>query len=177
MRALTLVFLAALSSVGCDKLKSTGTVGAGATCAVAGDNLKVDRVKSEGGPIGTDGSNDGAISFTVDGKVSGVVLLTVDEKGDPSDGQQWDTYEEGQAIPAGIKDAPYKDGGPTWQLGVWEGGKSKNASNGTLTPLGDGPHQLTLYASDSGYFKKGQRFIVYAERSDKSLVKSNVFSF
>jgi hypothetical protein len=133
-------------------------------------------VKDEGGPIAGDGHNDAAISLTVDGPVAGIVLLTVDASGHPEGGQQWDTYIEDQNVPPSIH-APFASGGPTWQLGVFEGGKLQNKTDGALKPLAAGKHTLVLYASDNGNFNKTQHLAVFVERPDHAVVRSNVFTF
>jgi hypothetical protein len=166
-----------LSSTACDKLggKKTGVVAGNATATAAPDSIKADKVKDEGGPIGTDGHPDGAITLIVDGPVLGIVLLTVDKDGKPEGGQQWDTYIGDQKVPPSIK-APFETGEPTWQLGVFEGGKLQNAGDGSLKPLPDGKHTLSLYAADSGNFDKSHHLAVFVERPDHSVVRSNLFT-
>lgn len=181
MRPYALFGLALLllsSAPACDKLggKKAGAVTGGATAAAAPDSMKADKVKDEGGPIGSDGHPDGAISLTVDGPVVGIVLLTVDNDGKPEGGQQWDTYNGDEKVPPSIN-APFAVGEPTWQLGVFEGGKLQNTAEGSLKPLGDGKHMLTLYAGDSGNFDKSHHLAVYVERPDHSVVRSNLFTF
>ncbi len=175
--SLVLLSAALLACTGCDKLRGlTGGAAQAGTAAPAADSMKVDKVTGHDGPIETDGSNDGAVSLSVDGPVAAIMLLTCDKSGAPESGQQWDTYVAGQKVPAATK-APYEDGDATWQLGVFENGKLLNDKKGSLTPLGAGPHKLTLYASDSGYFTKDNHFVVFVERPDHSVARSNVFTF
>jgi hypothetical protein len=166
------------TSTACDKLggKKGGDIAPSATAAVAPDSMKADKVKDEGGPIASDGHNDGAMTLTVDGPISGIVLLTVDASGHPEGGQQWDTYIDDQKVPPSIN-PPFATGGPTWQLGVFEGGKLMNAADGSLRPIAAGKHTLTLYAADSGNFTKTQHLAIYVERPDHSVVRSNLFTF
>ena len=172
-----------------DKRKDASTATAAATTAKssanaasdapaakpATDSLKVDKVKSSDGPIETDGSNDGAISLSVDGPVRTLAVMTVDDSGKPTDNQQWDTTVGNKPLPKGFE-APFDTVESTWQLGVFEGGALKNAADGTVS-LPAGHHDLVLYMSDSGYFTHEHHFRVFVERPDGTVVKSNVFTF
>lgn len=175
-QSLVLAVLVVLSAFGCDKLRGKQSVSASGTAAVAADSMKVDKVSNKDGAIAPDGEKDGAVTLTVDGPIAGIVLVTTDKDGNPEGGQQWDTYTANQKVPAAIK-APYDDGGPTWQLGVFENGKALNGANGALSTIPAGPHKLALYASDSGYFTKDNHFVVFVERADHGVVRSNVFTF
>jgi hypothetical protein len=146
-----------------------------ASAKPAADSLKVDKVKSSDGAIETDGSNDGAISLSVDGPVRTLAVMTVDESGKATDNQQWDTAVGDKPLPKAFE-APFETGESTWQLGVFEGGALKNAADGTVS-LPPGHHDLVLYMSDSGYFTHEHHFRVLVERPDGTVVKSNIFTF
>jgi hypothetical protein len=143
---------------------------------VTEESMKVDKVKNQDGPIASDGKNDAAISLSVEGPIAGLVMLSTDKDGNPFGMQQWDTYVGDEKLPAAAK-APFPTGGTTWQLGVFEDGKPLNTTSGSLVPLGVGMHKLTLYAGDSGWFTKANHFVIFVERPDHSVVRSNLFTF
>lgn len=175
-RPVVVCVLSLLAMTACHKLKGKSAAAGSGAATPAPDSMKVDKVTGEDGPIATDGAKDGAIALTIDGPVSALMVLTTDKDGKPEGGQQWDTYVKGQKAPAAAKPA-YEDGDSTWQVGVFENGKLVNDKTGALTPLAAGPHTLTLYCADSGYFTKDNHFVVFAERPDHTLVRSNVFTF
>jgi hypothetical protein len=115
------------------------------------------------------------IAITIDGPVTALAVISVNAQGEPEGGQQWDTVVEDQPIPTGWR-SNFGHGSETWQLGVEENGKLVNATSGSLSALGPGPHNLTLYVTDSGYFKTGHHLMVLAERPDHTVVKSNIFA-
>lgn len=136
--------------------------------AVDPQSLIADEVSKSGDPT-ADGSADGIIDVIVNGPLVALILLTTDANGVPQGGQQWDTLVSGQIVPADIR-APISSGGGTWVLGVQENGVLLNATDGALTPLSAGAHQLKLYAGNSGYFTVGQHFRVYAVAPDGSSI-------
>lgn len=161
--------LPALLVLGCSQQNA-------AKAGPATNSTKADKVSNINGKIAGDGKPDGAVSLTVDGPIIGLVVMTCSAEGTAQGGQQWDTYTVGQALPGAMK-TPFANGDITWQLGVFENDKLLNAPDGTLAPVASGQHTLTLWLGDSGYFSKGNHFIVMAERPDHTIVKSNVFSF
>jgi hypothetical protein len=142
----------------------------------AADSFKTDRVSPKDGALASDGNNDAALSFTVDGPIQSIVVLSVDEKtGTASGGQQWDTLVGNDVVPK-VSGSTVATGGSTWQLGVSEGGAFKNNGAGSLSPLGDGTHKLTLYLSDNSQLRT-LHYVAVAIRPDGSAVRSNVFTF
>lgn len=150
-------------------------VAIGAT-SVASDSLAVDRVRGSDGAIATDGTRDGAFLVTLQGPFVALALITTDTAGAPSGSQQWDTYVGTKAVPAAIG-AGFSVGSQTWQLGVWEGTTLVNKADGSLGPLGPGPHALHVYAQPSGWFSAGKYFRVVAELADGTLVRGPVVTY
>jgi hypothetical protein len=142
----------------------------------AKDSFKTDHVSPTDGVLAKDGKNDAALTFTVDGPIQSIVVLSVDEKsGAASGGQQWDTLVGNDVVPkeSGSMSAT---GAATWQLGVSEGGTFRNNGAGSLSPLGDGTHELTLYLSDNSQLRT-LHYVAVAIRPDGKAVRSNLFKF
>lgn len=167
--------------------RATATAGAGASAApTTGDKanvatagrapgaIKVDKTAGQDGALVNDSADDGVVAVTVDGPLTALAIVTVDANGPPDNLNHWDTIVESQPMPAGWRCSRSK-GEETWQLGVEERGRMLNAPNGALTPVGPGPHQLTLYLGDAS-IAAGAKLMVLGERPDHSTVRSNVFT-
>jgi hypothetical protein len=135
---------------------------------VSGQSMVADGVSRNAAT--RDGEVDGVFDVTVTGQVVAFVLLTVDATGSPSGAQQWDTIK----VPASIG-APLNS--QTWVLGVEEGRATHNFPDGTIPVLAPGPHRLRLYASNSGWFKKGSYFRLYAVGANGVAVASAVLAY
>ena len=116
-----------------------------------------------------DGQPDGEFTAIANGAFDAFILVTTNLVGDPSFGQQWDTLVGQDPIPPGFS---FTIGGQTWILGVWENAVRLNDVNGRVS-IPAGPHTLTLYAANSGYFNQGRRFRLYG-RSNATWISSNI---
>ncbi len=131
------------------------------------DSGQVDRVGADDGALHADGVKDLSFVTQVDGPIAAVFLVSVDEQGKPTGQYQADTLVGDQPGPP---DLGGRTGGTTSGIGVVEGGKLLNAKDGSLPPLGAGPHHLTLYVAESATLKSGTKLRVYFQRPDRSLV-------
>jgi hypothetical protein len=149
----------------------TGAGGGVRTLAAAPDSLKTDKVGGSDGALKPDGSPDFALNVDLDGPVSAIFLLGVDAKGEPTGDYQADTITGLDQLP---KDFPIavRAGMLTAGIGVWEGDKMLSKNDGSIEPLGPGPHKLTLYVASTGVLKPGESHVrIYVSRPDKSVVK------
>ncbi len=136
------------------------------TLEKSADSAQVDRV-GPGDGAGPDGTNDLGFVATLDGPVAAIFLVAVDAGGKPDGSFQADTLVGSTEVPAELGAKP---GSGTSGLGVLEGDKVVNAKDGSLEPLGAGPHRLTLYVAPSPAITAGTKLRVYLQRPDKSLV-------
>ena len=129
------------------------------------------------GPIASDGFPDEPFDVIAEGPFVSLLLLSTDSSGRAMGGQQWDTVVGNRAIPRGTKSS-YSVGASTSQLAVLESNVyERNTPDGSLRPLGEGRHELRIYASGSGWFKTGRYFRLFGELADGSVVESNVVAY
>jgi hypothetical protein len=103
-----------------------------------------------------DGEAEGTFAASLEGPIDGLILVTTDPDGKPCCGQQWDTLVGDDPLPhigSGFDGA----GSSTWVLGVMEKNQLRNDPNGRIA-LGPGKHGVLIGASNTGYFRPGQRF-------------------
>jgi len=145
----------------------SGVAAAEPKLAKAADSGQVDKVGPSDGALSPDGVND--LGFVVDfqGPASALFLVGVDDAGAPTGSYQADTLVGDAESP---KELGAKPGSGTLGLGVLEGAQLVNAKDGSLTALGDGAHQLTLYVAPSPAAVAGLKVRVYLQRPDKTLV-------
>ncbi len=143
------------------------TVGGALTLERSPDSGQVDRVGADDGALHPDGVKDLAFVAQVDGPISAVFLVSVDDQGKATGQYQADTLVGDQAGPA---DLGGRAGGTTSGIGVVDGGQLVNAKDGSLAPMGAGAHRLTLYVAESATLKTGTKLRVYFLRPDRSLV-------
>ncbi len=135
------------------------------------DSGQVDRVGADDGALHADGVKDLSFVTQVDGPLVSVFLVSVDDQGKPTGQYQADTLVGDQAGPPELGGRP---GGTTSGLGVVDGGRLLNAKDGSLAPLGAGPHRLTIYVAESATLKPGTKLRVYFQRPDRSLVAGGI---
>lgn len=143
------------------------TVTSGALLERSPDSGQVDRVGADDGALHPDGVKDLSFLAQTDGPVSAVFLVSVDDQGKPTGLYQADTLVGDQPGPAELGG---RSGGTTSGIGVAETGTLLNAKDGSLAPLGAGPHRLTLYVAESATLKAGTKLRVFFQRPDRSLV-------
>lgn len=131
------------------------------------DSGQVDRVGPDDGALKPDGIKDLSFVVKVDGPVSAMFLVAVDDHGKPTGDFQADTLVGAMESP---KELGAKPGKGTSGLGISEGEKLVNAADGSLTELGAGPHQVTVYVAPAPSVKAGTKLRIYVQRPDKSLV-------
>ncbi len=146
---------------------AAATVGGALTLERSPDSGQVDRVGADDGALHPDGVKDLAFVAQVDGPISAVFLVSVDEHGKATGQYQADTLVGDQAGPA---DLGGRAGGTTSGIGVSDGGQLVNAKDGSLAPMGAGAHRLTLYVAESATLKAGTKLRVFFLRPDRSLV-------
>ncbi len=121
---------------------------------------QVDLVGAGDKNVAADGAVDATIKARLVGPVDGLILVTTNAAGTPAGGQQWDTITGADPLPD--IGSPFSSGGQTWVLGVFDANGAKlNDAEGRIS-LPAGVQDLTLAASDSGYFVAGQSFRLYA---------------
>ena len=148
MRACTVVLVSLLSCAcgGAAASANAPTSTVRATIERSPDSGKVDRVGAADGALAPDGNSDLAFRCVVDGPVTALFLATVDETGNPTGAFQADTLVGAAESP---RELGARSGGGTLGLGVTENDQLLNAPDGSLAPLGAGPHQLVLYVAAS----------------------------
>ncbi|HSO32212.1 MAG TPA: hypothetical protein VLT33_06850 [Labilithrix sp.] len=137
------------------------------------DSGQVDRVGADDGALYPDGVKDLSFVAQIDGPIAAVFLVSVDDQGKPTGQYQADTLV-GDAI--GPAELGAKPGSGTSGLGVAEGERMLNAKDGSLPPLGAGPHRLTLYVAESATLKSAKKLRVYVQRPDKSLAAAGTLA-
>jgi len=140
---------------------------AGASLEKSPDSGQVDRVGPDDGALKADGVKDLSFVCQVQGPLSAIFLVSVDDKGAPSGQFQADTLSGQNEGPREL--TAYK-GKATPGIGVVVGDKLVNAADGSLPELAAGPHRLVLYVAPSPAIQPGSRLRVYVQRPDKSLV-------
>jgi len=145
-------------------LAATTTAG---TLERSPDSGQVDRVGADDGALHPDGVKDLSFVTHIEGPVTAVFLASVDDQGKPTGQYQADTLV-GDTL--GPSELGAKPGSGTSGLGVAEGDRMLNAKDGSLPPLGAGPHRLTLYVAESATLRSAKKLRVYVQRPDRSLV-------
>ena len=186
MRSLLLgVFLVpALTLLGCEPAASTPAVASPTDVAVpkaaptstadpsmtlerAANSGKVDRVGPNDGALQPDGVEDLVFTSSVEGPVAALFLVSVDEKNMPTGQFQADTLITNQERPAELGGMR---GGTTSGMGVFEGARMWNASDGSLTLATSVRRTLTLYVAKALELQPGMRLRLYVLRPDKTLI-------
>ncbi len=139
----------------------------GPSFSMAPDSGKADRIGPSDGALTGDGAPDLGFVTRIDGPVSAIFIVSVDKDDIPSGEFQADTVIGESETP---KELGTTTGRATSGLGVFEGDKLKNEKDGSLPPLGAGPHTLSLYVSASPAIKTGTRLRIFVQRPDKSIV-------
>lgn len=103
----------------------------------------------------------------VDGPVTALFLVTVDEAGTPTGAFQADTLTGAAESP---RELGARSGAGTVGLGVAMGNRLLNAPDGSLPPLGEGTHDLVLYVPASDTVAMGTRLRLFVLRPDTSVV-------
>lgn len=137
-----------------------------ATLEKSPDSGQVDRVGAADGSLGPDGTNDLSFVSETEGPVAAMFLVSVDRGGAPTGQYQADTLVGQVESP---RELGAKPGSGTAGLGVVEGDKVLNASDGSLPEVGPGKHRFLLYIAPSPSLQPGTRLRVYVQRPDKSL--------
>jgi len=112
-----------------------------ATIERAADSGQVDRVGAADGALSPDGNMDLSFHCIVDGPVTALFLVTVDEAGTPTGAFQADTLTGAAESP---RELGARSGAGTVGLGVAMGNRLLNAPDGSLPPLGEGTHDLVV---------------------------------
>ncbi len=164
----SMVVAVGLCACGGSKAPANAPLPAGApTLEKSKDSGKVDKIGTQDGELSPDGTNDLGFVTKVDGPVAAVFLVLVDGSDAPTGGYQADTLVGNAESP---KELGGKAGMVTAGLGVFEGDKLLNATDGSLPALAAGPHTLTLYVTPLPMLTPGTRLRVYVLRPDKSLL-------
>ena len=138
-----------------------------ATLEKSPDWGQVDRVGPDDGALWPDGVKDFSFVTQVEGPITAVFLLSVDDQGAPTGQFQADTLVGDQRGPAALGG---RQGGGTSGIGVVEAGKVLNMKDGSLPPLAAGPHRLTLYVAQTATLTLGLKLRVHFLRPDQSLL-------
>lgn len=135
-----------------------------------------DRVAPGDAALVPDGTCDAAFDIDIDGRVRALAVLSTDAAGNPSGGQQWDTFVGDTPIPAALGTGfPY--GAWTWTLGVWSWDWPTTDAEGTLVDAGDiWPRSLRLQVANADAVTPGGHYRVVAELFDGTLVHSDPVS-
>lgn len=132
---------------------------------------KVDKVGTRDGALGPDGVKDLVFEAELEGAAIALMVVSTDASGKPNGKLTADTFV-GTQLPPSEDSAEIKPGLMTAGIGVFENDRLLNAKDGSLEPLGEGRHRLTLHVSlpntPKGTFK------AFAVFDDRSLVASGV---
>lgn len=172
LTALALLGLAATTACGDDDGAKKPTRVCDASDPILLDRRSIadaDRVTRADDGVEPDGRVDWAFrALTSNISFTSLVLLSTDEDGKPTGGQQWDTIVGKATVPASIG-APLSSGASSWVLGVYEDGERLNRDDGSIAAL-SGCHELTLYAHTTS----GTYFRLYAVEPDGKVTMSDV---
>lgn len=129
-------------------------------------SLTDDWVGSGDAALGADGTPDAVFEVTIEGAVSSLSLVPVLPNGDLYYYWHYDTVVGDDPIADGL-DTYWDTGADTWVLGVWHRQMAQiaNAPDGSLE-LGDGFHELVLFANDSEIHGRGLSWRLVLERPD-----------
>jgi hypothetical protein len=136
--------------------------------ALAPTSGKVDKIGAKDGAFSPDGVRDLVFHAELEG---GPVIAFIIVANDTFTA---DTFV-GTQLPPSASDAEIKPGLGTVGIGVYENDKLANAPDGSLTPLPEGKHELTLYVSSAQAPRKAT-FKAFAVLDDRSMVASPVIS-
>lgn len=144
--------------------------------AVGDASLATDLVSPVDGPVTTDGLPDGVFDVRVSGPARAFALLVVDDAGASIGSQIWDTYVDGDFVPAALG-TTFATGAQTPQLGVFgaDGGLVNDDAGRASIPAGT--FSLRVAGSDVGAFAAGQYFRVVLETADGGLVRGPVVAY
>ena len=132
-----------------------------ATLERSPESGQVDRVGPGDGALAPDGVMDLAFTSDIDGPISALFLVTVDDQGKPTGQFHADTLtgqDEGPRLLGS------KLGGQTGGIGVFDGGTMLNSKDGALPQLGAAHRRLTLYLAPSAAVQSGTKLRVYVLR-------------
>lgn len=141
--------------------------------ALATTSGNVDRIGNKDGAFAADGVRDLVFDAEVEGAVVAIIIVSTDDDGRRNGAFSADTYV-GTQTPPSEAGAEVRPGLMTAGIGVYENDKLMNASDGSLAPLPEGRHSLTLHVS-SREAPKGN-FKAFVVLEDRSLVGSPVVS-
>lgn len=166
----------ALASAACGGPATPGAVpaaGAAATLERSPDSGQVDHVGAADGALAPDGINDLAFTSEVDGPLTALFLVTVDDQGKPTGQFHADTLvgqDEGPRLLGS------KLGGQTSGIGVFDGGRLLNGADGALPQLGAAHRRLTLYVAPSPAVRSGTKLRVYVLRPDRTVAAGSILT-
>lgn len=135
-------------------------------------HLRADKVGEADGSFEPDGVMDHVFDLDIEGPADGVLLTSTDDQGEPNGELAADTFTGKEALPPEVA----KLGGfgkHTLGVGVYEGGRRLNASEGHLPALEPGRHGLELYVSSRDAPRAGG-VRVFVRFTDGSIVKGPV---
>lgn len=137
------------------------------------ESLKVDKVGGSDGALKPDSSPDLAFEAEVEGPITAVFIISTDAKGAPNGEYQADSIVGLDELP---KDFPLavRAGMLTAGVGVWEGGKMLSRPDGSIEPIGPGPHKLSIYVASTGVLAPGGHVRLMVLRSDKTVAEGPV---
>lgn len=138
----------------------------------ASTHLRADKVGEADGSFEPDGVMDHVFDLDVDGPADGVLLTSTDDQGAPNGELAADTFTGDEALPqevAGLGGF----GKHTLGVGVYEGDRRLNATDGHLPALEPGKHGLMLYVSSRDAPRTGG-VRVFVRFTDGSIVKGPV---
>ena len=116
---------------------------------------------------------DLAFTSEIEGPISALFLVTVDDQGKPTGQFHADTLtgqDEGPRLLGS------KLGGQTGGIGVFEGGKMLNSKDGALPQLGAAHRRLTLYVASSAAVQSGTKLRVYVLRPGGTVAAGSILS-
>ena len=149
------------------------SAGGAATLERSPESGQVDHVGPADGALAPDGIKDLAFTSEVDGPVSALFLVSVDDQGKPTGQFHADTLtgqDEGPRLLGS------KLGGQTGGIGVFDGGKMLNSADGALPQLGAAHRRLTLYVAPSASVQSGTKLRVYVLRPDHSVAAGAILT-
>src|SRR4051794_8267687 len=137
----------ALLAAGAARPDGAGVPTRAASARLTFVDLTSDKV-GQGARATPDGQPDGhfRLQVTGTGTITGLAVRTTDASGKPCCGQTWNTIPND----------------PFWILGVFRDGRQLNPADRDVSILVSGSVTLDLYATNTGYFKLGQRFLADA---------------
>lgn len=144
------------------------------TFTVSPESGKADKVGGSDGALKPDSAPDLVFNADVEGPIAAVFLISTNANGDPNGEYQADSIIGLGEFP---KDFPLavRAGMLTAGIGVWEGERMVNKADGSLEPIGPGPHRLTIYVASTGVLQPGSSSVrLYVMRPDKTVNRGPV---